>query len=485
MSDEEKQYPPLSEHDHLVEWDGPHDPLNPRNRPVMQKWLFVLVVSLGSLLVTCASSIYTLTYTQITEEFRCSQEVAILGLSMFVIGLAIGPMVLSPLSEFYGRRYIYIISVSFFLIWLIPCAVSQNIQTLIIARFLGGVSGSAFLSVSGGTVADLFQPSEIQAPMMLYTITPFVGPVLGPLIGGFINEFTTWRWTFYVLLIWTGLTLVSLILVPETYHPVLLARKAAAVRESTQNDNYYSASERANASKSISQTILHSLYRPFQLLLLEPMCSCLCLFSALLLGILYLFFGAFPLVFRVNHGFNLWETGLTFLGLMVGMLIGLSTNPIWHRNYIRLVSRSKIAADREQLKPDPEFRLPPAIAGVFCIPVGIFWFGWTTYSSVHWIVPIIGSIFFGLGMFLIFNGIFTFLVDAYPTYAASALAANTFLRCIFAASFPLFGEQMYDKLGFQWASTLLALLTVVMMPFPYLFFRYGKILRAKSRFASS
>lgn len=80
----------------------------------------------------------------------------------------------------------------FFLLWLIPCAVAQNIETMLVGRFFNGLAGSAFLSVAAGTVADLFVPSEIQAPMMLFTIAPFLGPVLGPLLGGFINQFTSW-----------------------------------------------------------------------------------------------------------------------------------------------------------------------------------------------------------------------------------------------------------------------------------------------------
>ena len=382
---------------------------------------------------------------QIIKEFGCSQEVAILGLSLFVVGIAVGPMFVSPLSEFYGRRPIYLISIFFFLIFIIPCAAAQNIQTMLVGRFLDGIAGSAFLTVAGGTVADLFEPSEIQAPMILYTVAPFLGPIIGPLIGGFVNQFTTWRWTFYVLLIWTGVILGCLIFVPETFHPVLLTRKAAALRKSTKNPAYYSTSEIANRSKSISKTLLHSIYRPFQLLLLEPMCLCLDLYSALLLGILYLFFDAFPMVFSTNHGFELWQTGLTFLGLMVGIFLAAGTNPLWFKNYLRLVAKARAAnpqaAGEKPRKPEPELRLPPTIFGSILVPVGLFWFGWTTYSSVHWIVPIIGSVFFSAGNFFAFSGIFTFLVDAYPQYAASALAGNTFTRCMFAAAFPLFGDQ--------------------------------------------
>lgn len=152
------------------------------------------------------------------EEFGTSRIVATLGLSFFVLGISLGPMMLSPLSEFYGRRPIYIIAWSLYLIWTIPSAVAQNIETMLIARFFTGLSGSAFLAVSGGTVGDLFNRHELQAPMILWSLTPFCGPAIGPTIGGFINYFTSWRWTYYVLIIWDFVMLVAIVcLVPETY----------------------------------------------------------------------------------------------------------------------------------------------------------------------------------------------------------------------------------------------------------------------------
>lgn len=164
-----------------------------------------------------ASSIYTASYAQMTAEFHTSRLVATIGLSTFVLGIALGPF-WSPLAEFYGRRPIYLASFAAFLIWIIPSAVAKNIETMIIARFFQGLAGSAFLSVSGGTVGDLFIRAEMQAPMAVFTLAPFAGPSVGPLVGGFINTYVYWRWTHYVLLIAAGALLAAITLfVPETY----------------------------------------------------------------------------------------------------------------------------------------------------------------------------------------------------------------------------------------------------------------------------
>ncbi|KAE8445120.1 hypothetical protein EG329_013722 [Mollisiaceae sp. DMI_Dod_QoI] len=399
-----------------VRWEnGDQDPMCPRSMSLARKWLVVIIVSASSLCVTCTSSIYTSTYAQIEKDFHVSREVATLGLSLFIMGLGLGPMLLGPLSEFYGRRPIYLVSFSMFIIWIIPSAVAQNIQTMLVARFFDGLAGSAFLSVAGGTVGDMFNRETLQLPMLIYTGSPFIGPSIGPLIGGFINQYADWRWTYYVLLIWSGVNLGMIALfVPETYHPVILRSKAQKLRKETGDERWKAPMEKTN--KSIPRTIAYSLLRPAQLLIFEPM---------------------------------------------------------------REERTGEIGGS------EPEYRLPPAIVGAVLVPIGLFMFAWTTYSSVHWIVPIIGSAIFGMGTLLVFSGIFTFLVDAYPLYGASALAANSFARSSFGAIFPLFGVQMYHKLGDQWATSLLAFLTVAMMPFPYLFFKYGKKIRGKSRFATA
>ncbi|KAL2260944.1 hypothetical protein VTK26DRAFT_4928 [Humicola hyalothermophila] len=449
--------------------------------PTWRKWVIIGITSTGSFCVTNASASYTATYTQMIAEFNTSRLVATVGLSTFVLGIALGPF-WSPLAEFYGRRPIYLASFAGFIIWLVPSAVAKNIETMIVARFFQGLAGSAFLSVSGGTVGDLFSRDTMLAPMAIFALAPFVGPSLGPLVGGLICTYTDWRWTQYVLLIWAGVLFASIALfVPETYHPVLLRNKARKMRKETGDDRWRAPMEKV--TRSISQTVAVTLLRPFQILFLEPMAAILNVYTALLLGLLYLFFGAFPLIFRTNHGFNLWQVGLTFMGLLIAMILACLTTPIWNRVRVHLAEKRK--AQTGDLKNEPEDQLPPVICGAPLITGGLFWFGFTTYPHVHWIVPIVASAIFGLGMSYVFTGIFAFLVDAYPRYAASALASNALVRCTFAAAFPLFGVQLYEGLGFQWATGLLAFITLAMLPFPYIFFRYGKKIRGRSRFATA
>lgn len=254
-----------------VQWTGPHDPTNPKSplwAPLWRKWSIVLLGALSSMCVTFASALYTSAYSGMQRDFHVSRLVATTGLSIFVAGLGLGPMFLSPLSEFYGRRPIYIVAFGMYFIWLIPCALAQNLQTMLVARFLCGLSGSAFLSVAGGTVGDTFPKEKLSMPMMVYSAAPFCGPLLGPIVGGFIASYLDWRWCFWVLMMWAGVNwLLLFFFVPETYAPVLLRNKARKLRKETGEGRWRAPIERLD--RSVARTVGWSCVRPFQLLVLE------------------------------------------------------------------------------------------------------------------------------------------------------------------------------------------------------------------------
>ena len=142
----------------------------------------------------------------------------------------------------------------------------------------------------------------------------------------------------------------------------LLRRKAQKLRKETGDNRWQAPIEKLN--RSVARTVLRSTYRPILLLVLEPMCLNLCIFSGILLGILYLFFGAFQLVFGNVYGFELWQRGLCFLGLFVGMVFAIVSDPFWRRVYARLEKHHERVEGKID-DPQPEWRLPPGMIRLF------------------------------------------------------------------------------------------------------------------------
>ncbi|KDQ49456.1 hypothetical protein JAAARDRAFT_187026 [Jaapia argillacea MUCL 33604] len=449
---------------------------DPKHMRSFRKWLIVLTISSSALCVTCASSIASFSELGMASTFHVSHEVTILSISLFVEGLGIGPLLVGPLSEVYGRNTVYRVSYLLFFAFTWPIVFAPNIAVFLVFRFLTGFCGSAFLSVAGGSVSDLFDNETVANPMAVYTMSPFIGPVLGPLISGFINQNVDWRWTYRVLICWIFVQTICLyLLVPETYEPVLTSRKARELRKSTGNPDYYAPMERSH--RSLWHSIEVSCYKPFQLLMYDRMALLLDTWNSLILGILYLAFQAFPIIFEQKHGFTEEMTGLTFLGIGIGMFLAIFTQPFWNWHYKRV-------SKENNGRPPPETRLIMGQFGGIFAPIGLFWLAFTTYPQVHWIVPIIGSVPFGIGIYFIFTSTFTYLVTAYRPIAASAMASNSFMRSAFAAVFPLFALPMYNRLGTVGATALLAGLTALMAPLPFIFYRIGARLRAQSRFAA-
>ncbi|PNY28201.1 drug/proton antiporter YHK8 [Tolypocladium capitatum] len=183
----------------------------------------------------------------------------------FALGISFGPMLPGLLSEYYGRRPIYLVAWTTYLAWLVPQAVARNMAVMLVFRFPDGASGSTVLAVSGGTVGDLFSSSEPQAPMAPFSVWPFIGPGIGSLLGGFINHNSDWRWTYRVLIIWSLALWVAIFLVPETYHPILPRNKERGLRVETGDDQGMAPGERAK--KPVGRAVGRSLPRPFQLLI--------------------------------------------------------------------------------------------------------------------------------------------------------------------------------------------------------------------------
>ncbi|CAI4063615.1 Yhk8p SKDI_08G0920 [Saccharomyces kudriavzevii IFO 1802] len=435
------------------------------------------LITFTSMVITMISSSWTLPSTHIIEHFHISHEVSTVGITLYVFGLGIGPLFLSPLSELYGRRITFLYALMLSIIWQCLTIWSGTIAGVMFGRFLSGFFGSAFLSVAGGAIADIFDKDQIGIPMAIYTTSAFLGPSLGPIIGGALYH-ESYKWTFITLLITSGCCLVLIIFtIPETYKPVLLIRKAKRLRKEESNGRrYYAALEVTREQTSLLSAVFLSTRRPFGLLLRDRMMGVLCFYTGLELAIIYLYFVAFPYVFKKLYNFGPMEIACSYIGIMVGMLLSAPTCLLFQKTFQWRVKRNNGVKT-------PEMRFEPLFYGAFLTPIGLFIFAFTCYKHVHWIAPVIGSAIFGSGVYFVFTGVFAYTVDAYRKYAASGMACNTFVRCIMAGVFPLFGLQMYEAMGVNWAGFLLAMVTVAMIPVPFLFTKYGARLRAKSPYA--
>ncbi|KAJ9150193.1 MFS general substrate transporter [Pleurostoma richardsiae] len=445
-----------------------------------RKWAIAVLQSLSTFAVTFASSVYASGIEGVMQRFDVSAEVATLGLSLFVLGFALGPLIWAPLSEVYGRKSIYVVSYTSYTVFSVAAACAPNITALLVLRFFASAFGSSSMTNTGGVIADMFSKAERGLATGMFVTAPFLGPALGPIAGGFLNEAQGWRWILGLIAILGGVVCIATVLVTrETYAPFILRCRAKALSQMT-GSVYVSRLDAGQPPKTLSQELSVSLTRVWVLLFCEPIVLLTSLYVSIVYGTLYMFFAGFPIVFQVTRGWSQATAGLPFVGVAIGVCLATLAAGVDNKRYVRLCA----AAEAEGCAVEPEARLGTAMAGSIVLPIGLFLFAWTTYPSVHWIVPIIGAMFFSCGLVMVFISLMSYLVDSYVVYAASVLAANSVLRSLFGTAFPLFTTQMYENLGNQWASSIPAFLVLGCLPFPFLFHKYGPQIRSKCKYAS-
>ncbi|KZT02366.1 MFS general substrate transporter [Laetiporus sulphureus 93-53] len=464
----------------LVTW-LPNDPEDPRNWSDLYRWYLTGVCALTVVCAAFGSAVVTGDFKDIEDEFHVGEVVIALTVSLMVVGFGIGPLIWAPLSELMGRRPIWIGPAFLYVIFNIPCAVAKNIQTLCICRFFCGIFASSPLALAGGTISDLWDNNERGFAIALFAAAPYGGPVLGPIVGGFIGENIGWRWIIWINMIFSGLSFGLTCTLPETFAPTLLKKRAARLRKETGNPNITTEQELFQAS--LTQIIIETLIRPFQMLATEPILLLMSLYVALIYGLLYAFFFAFPVVFTEAYHFDDGHSGLVFSSVLIGLFIALFVTP-------RIEADYRKRAEAKGGRADPEDRLVGMMIGCWFIPVSLFIFGWTSPPAVmpgggNWVGPCSSGIPFGFGMVILYFSANAYLIDAFPGYVASALAAKTVVRSGSGAAMPLFIEAMYHNLGNGWAASTWAFISIAMIPVPFLFYRYGKAIRAKSKRAAA
>ena len=440
---------------------------------------------------------YTPGIGQMTKLWHVSEVAASIGITAFTTGFGIAPMFLAPFSEFNGRKPVFLATGVVFVITQLCCALTPTFGGFLISRFIVGCSSSTFSTMVGGVVSDIYHAQDRNWAMALFSGAALLGTGLGPLVCAFIAQHTTWRWIFYLQVIVDGILVAALVIFfKETRGSVLLSRKAKKLNEwyearekvgyvgfemqvKEDGDRKFSQrirwKVRADEERgTLGQMIVVSLYRPFLLLFTEPVIFFFSLWISFSWAVLYMTFAAIPLVFSTNHGFNLEQSYAPFAAMGVGAISSSITSVIqesWARR------RGKVAAS-------PEGRLYFSCVQSALMPIGLFWFGWSSSHSIPWIVPSLAIACATMGIFSVYLAVFNYFADIYHRYASSALAAQSCCRNLLGGVLPLVTTQMFKRLGFGGASSLLGGIGTLLTIVPWVLVFYGPNIRARSKFAS-
>ncbi|CAO1620164.1 unnamed protein product [Parajaminaea phylloscopi] len=342
------------------------DDEDPRKWSAMLKWSIVTVISLMGFIAPLGSSIIIPGSHALEKEFHfMSRARSLLPVSLFVLGLGVGPFCLAPASELVGRRPVYLATSVIFILFNIGSALAPSFAGLCVLRFIAGAVGSTGPSLGAGTISDLFAPVERGRAQSLYGLGPLMGPVVGNIIGGWIvqDHPRSWRWLLWTLTIMSAVVaLLVCFSFRETYSPVLLQRKRKAFLQAKSQGGRAPAKEEslvARLQKPLTSLLRPSaeaktkwkqaLSRPFRLLFLNPICATFSFYLGFCYGIIFLFLVEHPLLYQrreahedpppdrlPTYGWRPGPASMSYAGLGLGFLIAAMVNaflqdPIYNR----------------------------------------------------------------------------------------------------------------------------------------------------------
>lgn len=461
-----------------VDFDGPDDPLHPFNWTFKHKIRVAVPLALCALVAAWGSSVFSVAVGVLAEKFHVATVVTNLGVSLYVVGFAAGPVIWSPLSEVYGRKPAMVISMFLYVCFVFASATAENLQTLLICRFFSGMAGSSPLTIVAASFADMFTIRTRGKAIDIFCCTFLCGPLLAPIAGGFIVEsYLGWRWLLYITGIMASATFVcTAYLMDETYAPIILVSKAEKIRELSGNWAIHAAHE--NVKLDLNQIVTKTIVRPLYMLVTEPILLLISIYNGFCYAILYLCLSSYPYAFTIKYKWPLSHAMIPYVGVLIGMLCcGGLMLIFYEKKYLKIV-------DSED-GPTPEDRLESMKPAGIIFAGGILLFFWTSSypDKVHWAVPSVAGIFMGYGMFGVLVPSMNYVVDCYLFFAASALAGLTFLRSAMGAASPLFADFMFEGIGLNWSGLIIGLVALVLAPVPFMFSWYGARLRKMSKFA--
>ncbi|KAN0083843.1 Major facilitator superfamily domain containing protein [Elaphomyces granulatus] len=447
--------------------------------PKWKKWAIISVVFAVQVSMNFNASLYASSIAGFSEHFHISAQTARVGQMIFLIAYAVGSELWAPWSEEFGRWPIMQLSLFFVNIWQLPCALAPNFGTIIVCRFLGGLS-SAGGSVTLGMIADMWRPDEQQYAVAYIVLSSVAGSAIAPIIGGFVAEYLSWRWNFWIQLILGVSVEVIHLFIPETRCSVLVTREAKKRRKN--GENVWSADEIKGHRLTVRE-IMFIWARPFLMFVREPIVRWLSILSGFSDALIFTFLSSYRPVYK-QWGFGSVRIGLAFIPIVIGYIVAyLSFLPWIHKH------RQVRKKDPDALQP--EARLYWLLWTAPLEPIGLFGFAWTSLGppDVHWIAPMIFSLLIAIANYAIYMATIDYMIASYGPYSASATGGNALARDFLAGVAAMYSTPMYENIGqkykLEWPSTILGCVSIVVTIPIYIFYWNGPYIRERSKFAQT
>ena len=348
---------------------------------------------------------------------------------------------------------------------------------LLVCRALLGLFGCVGTILVGGTFGDMYTPDHRAIPMACFAFIAILGTVGAPIYAGFIDQALGWRWLEGIQgLANIPLGIVIIICLPETRGSVCLTKRAKAIRKATGDERFVTNND--IEAPGIKHMLHNSSVKAVKMLFTEPVVFAFGLWISFAWFLTFLFLSVIPITFQEKRGWNEGVSGLPYISLCLGTTIGFGLNFLQIRKYKSLSSDPNIQIA-------PEARLYGALCGAVWLPIGLFIYSFTQYKGLHWMGPVIGLALITIGIFFIFESCYSYTADCYGEHSSSAIAGQGFMRNTLGAVSPLFASQFFHNMGSQYAGLLLALVATVLTFIPFILFKFGPALRARSRLASA
>lgn len=446
--------------------DPENDKNHPRNWVLSRKLKGTIILAIAAMYSQLGSSIIAPISFDIQNFFRVDKLNTSLACTIYFLGMGVGPFMFGPLSELFGRKPAVLLAVGLNMIFCLLCGYSLSFPFLLFTRFFSGFSASGPIVISGGAISDLWCPGRRAIFLTINSLAIALGPTTGFLFGNLIRETLSWRWVLWSSAIGNLLILFCIAtFVPETYAPVILKTKSEDLRMATGNRLYFSALDLIKVD--IGQLLISHIIRPAKMATV-PIIFLICCYNGLSFGLYYMTSITVSEKFQTMKHWSPLKSALPPLAIFVGALLGSAIN-LFVGNYVRMRML------RKKAPVSPFSRLVVPVVTSWFLPVGLNLYGWTIgrTSNEHWVFPCLGLVFIGAGFFITLQSSLNFLCDAFQKASASCIAANAFIRSLFACLIPIISPSLFDTFGMDIGFTLLGGISLMLIICVVLINRYG------------